>query len=235
MEIVLIISLIAAVFLGGYLAQKLENKSEKILKLFFSFSGAYLFGVTITHLIPDVLESHLPYIGAAILLGFIFQIFLESLTQGIEHGHRHAHEHENLGLPITVFIGLGLHAFLEGFPMSHAGHLDHAHTWQWGIIIHKIPEAIALMTVLSCSHHGIRRPWLFLLLFSLFTPLGMLIGNTIGVSLLEQYILYLVAFVAGSFIHISFTIIQESGSLRHKATLPRFIAILIGVLLAIII
>ena len=51
--------------------------------------------------------------------------------------------------PYALLIGISLHAFFEGMPFAHQFHAHaHGHTHDAllvGIIIHKVPIAIALM------------------------------------------------------------------------------------------
>jgi len=67
---------------------------------------------------------------------------LEYFSQGIEHGHFH----KSNVIPFSVLISLCLHALLEGVPLG--GHLhQHAHNaLLTGIVLHKMPVAIVLMT-----------------------------------------------------------------------------------------
>ena len=63
--------------LGTYLGIKGAKKFESSLIWFISFAGAYLLGITILNLIPEVFRVFDPMKGALVLLGFFFQIFLE--------------------------------------------------------------------------------------------------------------------------------------------------------------
>ena len=85
------IILFLAALLGGLAVFLFKKENTKNLKLVLSFSGAYLFAITILHLMPDVYESGNKYTGLFVLLGFSFQIILEQFSEGIEHGHIHTH------------------------------------------------------------------------------------------------------------------------------------------------
>ena len=92
--------------------------NSKALKLVLSFSGAYLFAITVLHLIPDIYESASAKIGIYVLAGFLLQIFLEFFSEGIEHGHIHVHNHSESVFPVTMMLALSVHSFLEGMPMA---------------------------------------------------------------------------------------------------------------------
>ena len=81
------------------------------MKLLIAFSGAYLFAITVLHLIPEIYHTNTDgiYIGLFILIGFFLQIILEHFSQGIEHGHEHEHLHGSV--PVSMMIGLCIHAF----------------------------------------------------------------------------------------------------------------------------
>ncbi len=59
------------------------------LKPLLAFSGAYLFTLTITHILPEALQllpGHAERVGYWVLAGFFGKLLLEVLSQGIEHG-----------------------------------------------------------------------------------------------------------------------------------------------------
>ena len=88
MELWKFLILFFSAFLGGMTIFLVKNDKSQLLKLILSFSGAYLFAVTVLHLIPDAYhgsDSH--EIGIYILIGFLLQIFLAQFSEGIEHGH----------------------------------------------------------------------------------------------------------------------------------------------------
>ena len=85
-------------------------------RLLLSFSGAFLLGITLFELLPEVFNGqNQKQTGVFIALGILLQIVLESFSKGAEHGHRHGSPKGNR-FPLMLFISLGLHAFLEGIP-----------------------------------------------------------------------------------------------------------------------
>ena len=118
MSYFIIILLGLCALLGGFAVFFIKENSTTKLKLILSFSGAYLFAITVLHLLPDVYESDQTHlIGLFILGGFVLQILLEQFSQGIEHGHIHAHNHQT-SFPWGIMLSLCLHAFLEGMPLT---------------------------------------------------------------------------------------------------------------------
>ena len=80
--------LISSVLVGAIIALYFKGMSDKKTRLLISFSGSYLFAITVLHLIPDIYSHGADYsIGIYIIIGFFFQIILEHFTKGAEHGH----------------------------------------------------------------------------------------------------------------------------------------------------
>src|SRR6188508_1030863 len=126
-----------SVLLGYAIALIIKPKKKNNLKLLLAFSGSFLLSLTVMHLLPDVYESHNPKVGIFIMVGILFQIILEFFSKGAEHGHVHGHGKISQ-MPWLLFISLCIHAFLEGFPVSHH------HQLALGIAIHHLPIAIIL-------------------------------------------------------------------------------------------
>lgn len=230
--------------LGGAVAFYLRNRSDwwriwrpKIL----AFGGAFLLGITVLHLMPEVFNSNgreeLPLF---ILLGFLIQIILETFTGGLEHGHVHAHPEQSSFLwskAVPVFIGLTVHALLEGMPISGMSHHDHNHPYVWGIFVHKFPAAFALMAYLLGSGLKNYQAWILLILFSLTTPLGIWIGHSaISQEGIGYFYPIFVAVVVGSFLHIATIVLFEfSNPEGHQFSYIRLALILLGLILAFLI
>ncbi|WP_165730555.1 ZIP family metal transporter [Polaribacter sp. 20A6] len=217
--------LLTAVFIGSLLVYIIKP-SKKAVRLLLAFSGAYLLSVTILHLLPEVYAETTEYkkIGIFILIGIIIQSVLESFSKGAEHGHIHIHS-DGKEFPTLLFISLSLHAFSEGLPIHHAGD-----NLLWAIIVHKIPIAFVLTTFLIQTKYSKKITFIFLIVFALMSPLGLLLGDKI--QFFTTYAKEITAIIIGVFLHIS-TIILFEGSENHKFNLKKFIAIILGVLLTI--
>jgi zinc transporter ZupT len=210
------------------------NISSKNLKLLLSFSGAFLFAISVLHLIPEIYSSDTANIGAFILIGFFAQILLEFFSEGIEHGHIHIHKHDHAhhAFPYAMMIGLSIHSFLEGMPLA-SGTESHQ-SLLTGIILHNIPIAIALMTMLLQSHISKSQAIMWLVVFALITPLGSFTSYAIGANMIGGFSIYfdrIMAVVVGIFLHISTTILFESTE-NHRFNFIKFVVILMGAAVA---
>ena len=237
MELIDYIILFVSAFIGGSLIFLIKSNLNKKLKLLLSFSGAYLFSITVLHLLPDVYSTGDSYVGLFILAGFGFQIFLEQFSEGIEHGHIHVHQHHGMAFPFGIMISLSLHAFLEGMPLVDlTGGKIHEHTLLYGIALHHIPAAFALTSVLYQSKIKKFNVILLLILFAAMTPLGSLTSNILqsqSIGMISNYFNYMMGIVIGIFLHISTTILFES-NVDHRFNFSKMIAIVIGASLALL-
>lgn len=237
MEVFDYIVLFVSAFFGGSLIFLIKTNLNKKLKLLLSFSGAYLFSITVLHLLPDVYSTGDSYVGLFILAGFGFQIFLEQFSEGIEHGHIHVHKQHGVAFPFGIMISLSLHAFLEGMPLVNiSGGNHHEHTLLYGIALHHIPAAFALTSVLYQSNVKKHQVILMLVLFASMTPLGSLTSNIIqteSIGMISNYFHYMMGIVIGIFLHISTTILFES-NVDHRFNFYKMIAIIVGASLAVL-
>ena len=226
------ISVFASVVISG-LSVLFLKISKPTLKLILSFSGAYLFGISVLHLIPEIYSTADKSIGVFILVGFLLQILMEFFSEGIEHGHIHIHEHATKAFPATMMIALSIHSFLEGMPLAPNYHAIEGHTHTpllAGIIMHNIPIAIALMSMLLQSHISKNKAVFWLIVFALMTPLGTFTAFALGENMILDVSLYfnkIMAVVIGIFLHISTTILFEASE-NHRFNFIRFAIILLG-------
>ncbi|WP_256012418.1 ZIP family metal transporter [Desertivirga xinjiangensis] len=234
MEFWPIVILFSSCFLGGLSVFFFKKDSSQRLKLILSFSGAYLFSITILHLIPEVYQhaGHDHSIGLFVLGGFLFQILLEQFSQGIEHGHIHKHSHDQPTFPYGIMLSLCLHAFLEGMPLAKG----YQNELLFGIALHHIPAAFALGSVLLQNHLRKANIILLLVLFSVMSPAGYLLSNGLSngsMGNIDQYFDRIMAVVIGIFLHISTTILFES-SVDHHFNFKKLMAVLAGIAVALI-
>lgn len=232
--------LILSVVIGGMLVVFLEKKNQaKFIKLSLAFSGGFLLAIAFIHFLPELYAEQHTSIGVWVLVGFLVQLFLEYFSGGIEHGHIHAHA--NKQIPYGLLISLSIHSFIEGIPLAnHTAHThDHDHlighhhnSLLLGIILHQLPVAIALMTLLRQSLIKSSTSWILLIAFGLMTPLGLIFGTLIPMDSSIPFMDILLALVVGMFLHISTTIIFETNE-NHRFNLAKLTAILLGVGLSV--
>jgi len=224
------IVLFSAVFVGSVIAFYIKNISQNNTKLLISFSGAYLFSITVLHLIPETFAGeHNHTIGLFILIGFFIQIILEHFSKGVEHGHGHVH---GSTIPLSIFIGLAVHSFIEGMPLGNPHHHSHLHSSLLSAIaLHKIPVGIVLTHMLLESKMSKFKIILLIGAFALTTPMGSFVSQFI--SSVSDYYREIMAVVIGMFLHISTTILFESSE-GHQFNSRKAIAIILGTSIALL-
>lgn len=215
--------LILSVILGSVLAY-FFSQTKGLSKFLLTFSGAFFMATAVLEIFPEVYHSQNQFAGIFVLAGLLFQMLIESMSKGVEHGHVHFENKTNL--PAGIFLGLFLHSFFEGTPLLHqpTNHL------LWAIFIHNIPISMVLFGALWKMKTPVYSKMIFLAAFAVAGPLGALAGDFISEPLQEA----MLAFVAGIFIHIATVILFESSS-SHKFKAQKILSVLLGFVVAYLI
>jgi zinc transporter ZupT len=226
-------------FLAGVTVFFVPDLDIKKFKVLLTFSGAYLFSITVIHILPELFHesNDITLVGIYVLGGFFLQMVLEYFSSGVEHGHIHVKETQRMDIPYSMLLSLGLHAFLEGTLLMHPSHAhshEAAHPLLYGLILHKIPESFALMSILVYRLGKKYSALLLLFLFSCMSPLGLLLSHIFysGNFVSGDIFIVLFALVAGNFLYISTTIFFET-SPNHKFKANKLLVSLLGAALAI--
>jgi zinc and cadmium transporter len=225
----LIAAFVALPLIAGAWVRRTEA-NPNVVKLLLAFSGAFLLSVTVLHMLPELYEQGGHGIGPWVLGGFMLQVVLEFFSRGIEHGHVHVHKGHGHTLPLATLLSLCLHSFTEGMPFADprvSGDLP----FVAGVLLHKMPMAIALATVLHRSEVPAGRSWAMLIVFALALPAGILTGWLGGDQFGATFLHRALALAIGMLLHISTTIIFESTP-DHRFNAKRFVTVLAGAALA---
>lgn len=235
--LIAIVSLIAPILLAGIIAFNIVIEQTR-LRLILAFSAAYLFAISIMHMLPEAFaHSNIKLVGLFIVLGFCMQLVIDTFSTGIEHGHVHLHSNTcKTHLPYGIIIGLLLHSFLEGLPIYDPNSPETAYiNYQLvlGLAIHNLPITIAFVSLLK-EHDGKGKNWLLLVLFSIMTPIGYLSSYALQSFGLHNYELYsqaAFALVIGIFLHISTAILFETSD-HHRYNIAKVAVMAMGIILA---
>lgn len=224
------IALLLVPFISSLIVLFTKPISQKNIQILLKFSGAFLFGIIIFHLMPEIFShsQNGKILGAFIVLGILIQSSLEIFSKGVEHGH---------GIKktsLSIFFSICIHAFIEGMPL-HSGHNCIEHNSDnssllLGIIVHKIPVVI-ILSYLFLENYSKFKTILLLLIFSFMSPLGLLLGD---ISFLREYHVYITALASGVLIHVSTFMIYGEHE-QHDIKLYKLFTIILGFLIAFII
>lgn len=201
--------LFLAVVVGG-VASYVVNTNSAFFKLTLAFSGAFLFGTLMTHMLPEVFHDVRG--GLWVLLGFAIQLVLDFISKGLEHGHLHTTAGR---IPVLPLIGLFVHAFIEGMPLGldnimHEHHDHGSNSLLWSVAMHKVPIALLVATALRSAGLKIWHVVAGLLLFAFSSPLGNLVG--VQMNLDPHNFLPILGVATGLLLHVSTTILFESAA-----------------------
>lgn len=232
--------LFGSVMLGGIIGFVIPVRTRSRLQLVLSFSGAYIIGIVVLHIMPSVFANADRYAGIWVLAGFFSQLVLEQLSAGIEHGHLHTPHKLTPAFVLSVLFSLSLHAFVEGMPLSFYEeiHAAHGHPqgetlhYLIGIILHHLPAAYALTVLLLMSKLNRKWVWVCLIVFSAMPGLGALVSA--NANLLAFWQRGILGFAMGSLLHIATVILFEMDGSSHKyLSVKRLMAIAAGLGIAL--
>lgn len=230
--------LFCATLASGLLIFAVPKKYTFLHDHILTLGGSYLFGLTLIHILPELFEHNTSNtkVGFWLLIGFSFQLLLDMLGGSIAHGHVPGHSISEKKATtkqrssFTLLTCLFLHALLEGALFQKEGH-----TFVLiGMLLHKMPIAFTLASVLLNRKYT--RPMLLLMLaiFAAATPLSFLLQDYfIHANILSNDIsLKLHAMAVGGVFHIATTILFETNP-HHQFNKTKWFSSLLGTVLAV--
>jgi zinc transporter ZupT len=235
--------LLIVTFLGAFMGETMGKLLKNNMPLLLSFGGAFLLGLCFLHLLPEAFVSN-GQAGFWVIGGFLIQIALEYLSKGMEHGHVHGNR-----FGLLAFVSLCMHAFIESMPFGledvpvaahehtdlHGHHHHHHPAAGWplliGIGLHKLPVAIALMTILRATVTSQTTRWIWVAVFAV-TPLA---GIALAGSLPQDAATTgaLNGLLVGILLHIATTILFETSD-GHHFNGRKFLTIIMGLVLSLL-
>jgi zinc transporter 1/2/3 len=197
---------------GGTLPRILGEgrHGETLLTLGSGFAGGVFLGAGVIHLLGDSHEffaeaagkGDYPYFLLVGGIGFLIVLMLEKVLVRADEG-----DAANSNHPYILLAVLSLHSMIAGTALGLESELSGALVLLLAVVAHKSFAAFALG--LSFRQGGLarRRYFSLLLLFSLTTPLGVLIGASLNNFLQSEIALELEAvfdgLAGGTFIYVA--------------------------------
>lgn len=174
-----------------------------------AFAGGVVTGAALLHLLPEAAELT-PTFYIWTTVGFLALLVMEK--QFVPHFHAdHVHEPGDCARPraslgLMTALGFGLHALFDGLALGVSARSaeDFAFSTAVAVVAHKIPEGVAVFTVLLHSGRSVATSQGTALVVAMITPVaafasyaalgtGTLAPDTLGV---------LTSLVAGAFLYI---------------------------------
>lgn len=186
--------------LGGFLLLWQEKWVKKASLYFVSFAIGALLAAGFLELLPEALQDHaFNPVFLLVLTGIIFFFLFERLLLWY---HCHEEECKKHSLPYMVLIGDGLHNFLDGLiiAISFLVSVPLGLVTTLAIFFHELPQEVGDFSILIHSGWQKSRVALYNILFSLFSPLGSLVGYLV---VPQKSLWLLTSLAAGFFIYLA--------------------------------
>ena len=186
--------------LGSFLPL-LRDLSQRALALLLSFSGGVLLGAVFFHMLPETVAMLGEHLGWPILAGFLLIFVMERFVFVHACEERSCDIHQ-MGIP--AFLGISLHSVLDGLALGAGLMLPHlGPVLLLAVIIHKMPDSISISSILLSVGWSRRRVALLSVLFSLMTPLGVLVAYLFFRTLSPENIAVAIGISSGTFLAIA--------------------------------
>ena len=201
----MLVASIAALGFGPAL-QWLSERASRAFSLIDGFVVVAVLGLALLEIAPEAIESAGAWALVAVLLGLILPRVFESRVGGRET-HRAA--------AWVALAGMAVHAVTDGIALGGAQLAEvHSHALEWAVILHHLPEGLAVWWMLTSSERGGQRgAALALVAIAVATVVGYFLVGVSGLFASELVLGLLQAFVAGLLLHV---VSHGIGSRRSK-------------------
>lgn len=178
------------------------------------FSGGLLMGIAIFGVIPELAQQFNWWISLALLSVGIaalwaFSRFVYPVCPSCSHTHDHAHCETLLhGFAGPLVVAASLHSFLDGLGVAAS---QEPHTGSGlgtavvlGVLLHKLPEGIALGIILRASVKRLGTAFALCALAESATAAGGLLESVLVAQAGTAWVSYALALAGGSFVYLGF-------------------------------
>ena len=179
-------------------------------RVFVPISGAILLAVSLFSILPEMageagwLRAGALY-GAGYGLLFAVNRYIHPVCPACSHSHDHGHcEVELHGFSVPLLVATSIHAFIDGWSMTvaqSAGAGSMRTTIPVAVLLHKIPEGLALGVMLRASFRsrGAAAAW------GAGAELSTAAGALVALSLVQgEWARDLLAVAGGTFLYLGF-------------------------------
>ncbi len=206
---------------------------HRLLELGDAFASGIFLGVALFHMLPAAITGFHATLGdvqyplAELLAasGFLLLLFFERLS-----GNASSHP-ATFSYVITIIIII--HSLIEGTALGVNTTIATASILFLAIIAHKSSESFALAVLLNRSQLALRHIVVLIAIFSLMTPIGIVIGTSMTLFLYDTTGQLLTAgfnaFAAGTFLYMSTLHHINHHQRSHKGEgMMEFVALVCG-------
>jgi zinc and cadmium transporter len=207
------------------LTWKLEGK---FFDLFLSFGAGVLLSAAFLHMIPSAIPTLGPSTGLYLFSGYFLMTLIERFTMAHPCGEEACPSHR---IGLVALFGLSIHSVISGTALgvglSGAVDMHTSFALLAAILVHKVPETLALMSLLAVSGWTGMRGLAMLLVFASMGPSGIVIGSLIqGEG--QTFMSAALAVSAGTFLYIASSDLLPHLHKKMREEWLNFVAFLIG-------
>lgn len=220
------LTIFLAAFLAGLLPTAFSERHPRAISISEAIASGIFLGAALFHMIPDAETGFrnvglhkFPYAITFCVISFFALAVIEQTTKYFSTQHTHK---------ITstlLLIFLSVHSLIAGAALGINGSITNAVVIYIAIIAHKSSASFALMVSLNKNFERKRTIILLLLLFSLMTPLGILLATELSTIIATEQSRLLEAVLnsltAGTFLYIG-TLDTLGRQLQPQRLINRF-------------
>ncbi len=208
--------LVAAVSVAGGAVPLVRTWSRGKLTLLVSAGAGVLLGAAFVHMLPPTVEGLGHLAGLPILLGFLALFVLEQFFL-VDPTEEVGCEIHSFGF--AAFLGITFHSLIDGVAIGSSLMVPKlGPPVLLAIVLHKIPAAFSLCSILLLAGYGRRRALLHICGFSTATPIGAILSYLFLRGLPEEVIAIAIGVSAGSFLAIATSNLLPQ---LHREGVPR--------------
>ena len=174
-----------------------------------SFAAGVILGAAFLHLLPEAVSVVGPGAFFWGLVGFFVFYLLENMVvihSGAEKFYPEHDEHRHLSSSALVAsIGIGFHSLIDGMVIGVGFDISPriGSVATLGVILHELPEGIAIFSVLLESSVSRNKAIFYSVLVALATPLGAILTVFLLRGLPEATVGVLLSLGAGTFLYVA--------------------------------
>lgn len=198
------------------------------------FSGGLLMGIAVFGVLPELAGQFgwlagLAGLGAGVLLLWTVGRYIYPVCPSCSHTHDHEHCATALhGFALPLVAAASIHSFLDGLGIA-AAQQEHSHglavTVLAGVILHKVPEGIALGIMVRAAVGSRLSALGWCVMAEGATFFGALLESVVTGSFGVNWVSYALALAGGSFLYLGFHAVH--GEWR-RCGVPAFMPALTG-------
>ena len=229
---------ILVVSLAGAYVPQIKNLGSRGVHLMVALSAGIFLGILFFMLLPEAFEESpdamdaVPWIVGGFMIVLLVDVILKRMHMSTcaceecvdrEHGH--------VLTSLSAFIGLAIHAAVDGIVLSVAltAGDDIGLMALVGISVHKFADLFALSSVFKLTDFDKRSVFLYLILFSLITPVAAFLSMPV-LDLAEGMDIFIpLAIAAGTFMYVGIYALLPEAFHERRDGYAAYALVVIGI------